>query len=113
MSRIHNARDGWTLTVRRDMMNVGYPSMNFMPVGALECELEIDVVDTAVVRKLTDYGLQRDVSVTGVLAGWYRVRLQVTEEEASAIARGVPPLEALFPTPGLVRAVPDDLSEFR
>jgi hypothetical protein len=115
MSRIHS-RQGWTLSFSRESVNIGIAGtlMNF--AGPSRFELELDVYDIPTVHRLMDLG-SRDchppVSVSmSKSSSWCRVRLEVTEAEAMAIANGTPPLEVLLMKPGTIVAVPDDLREF-
>lgn len=119
VSRIHNRRAGWTISVSRDMLDVtqlGMP-IRFLS-GLVECELELKVMDVSTVQRLMELnyletGQPRDVSCASRPGSWYKVRVNITEREANAIAQqGVPPLEVLLGPAGVtVRAVPLDMDE--
>lgn len=119
VSRIHNRREGWTIHMNHNMIDVTQLGMSthFLS-GQVECELELEVMDVYTVQRLMELtyletGQPRDVSCASRPGSWYKVRVNITEREAKAIAQdGIPPLEVLLGPNGVtVRAVPLDMDQ--
>lgn len=121
VSRIHNRRAGWSISVNHNMIDVTQLGMStHFYSGLVECELELEVMDVYTVQRLMELnyletGQPRDVSCASRPGSWYKVRVNITQREANAIAQqGVPPLEVLLGPAGVtVRAVPLDMREFQ
>lgn len=121
VSRIHNRREGWTISVSHPMIDV--TQLGSTPIhlysGQAECELELEVTDAYTVRRLMELNYQtgqpRNVSCASSLGRFYKVRIDITEREANEIAsKGIHPLEVLLGPNGVtVRAVPIDMREFQ